>query len=357
MILPRTMKRRQQAFRPSPERLEARDLPSSVPVVSSSAARDHTPRVSLNLVRESTDPTGSARTRGHGAPVTRGQQTATPAWVNESFLQSLVSQIHGPLTTTQSIQVGSNVFPPGTYQTPQPTPAEVRREIFWTTFRGSYFVGPPRFSNQSASIHLYSDGNSTFSNQFLKGRSQIILFPPADPTAQPTTLDPVAGQTTGLMSLFLSNFLQSGDTLFLDLTTQVNYAGGPSFPGLPNIPSNDPSALDHGLPSKVYFLLDTGGAGLYTTPAYTTTPAVQRVFNSATGTYSTPLPVQASAAGAVGYATNDFVGQGVGIVNITYFPGPHPPGRPARSGKVVVRLQGLINMPGGVLNAISRSIN
>ena len=79
------------------------------------------------------------------------------------------------------------------------------------------------------------------SNQFLNGRAQILLFPPADPTAKPTTDDPVAGQVAGLFSVFAANVLQSGSVLFAEITN------------LPGVASNDPSALDHGLPSHLEF--------------------------------------------------------------------------------------------------------
>jgi hypothetical protein len=47
----------------------------------------------------------------------------------------------------------------------------------------------------------------------------------------------------------------------------------------------------------------------------------------------------------------------VGVVDIKYFPARHPSAGAIQSGKVVFRLQGVINMPGGVLNATSRAIN
>ena len=108
--------------------------------------------------------------------------------------------------------------------------AEVARQTFWVEFVGHYSVGPPRFSNQSATIHIFSDGKSVTSNQFKKGRAQVLLFPPADPTAKPTTEDPVAGQVTGLVSVFSSNVLQSGSVLFAEATN------------LPGVASNDPAA-------------------------------------------------------------------------------------------------------------------
>jgi hypothetical protein len=355
------MDRRPKRFRPSAERLEVRDLPSALGAGASTdrdaAARPHGHRAQTVEAR-----TDSTRRDANRVPPSRGQQTATPSWVSASLLQSLSAQLHGPVTTTQSIKIGNTVFPPGTYQTPQPTKAEVSRETFWVTFRGSYSVGPPRFSNQSATIHIYSDGNASFSNQFLKGRVQMIMFPPADPTAQPTALDPVAGQNAGLATVFPSSFLFTSDNLFLDLTSDANYAsthsGGPSYPELPAILGNDPAYLDHGLPSKVYFLLDADGAGAYTQPAFALTPAVQHGLDAATGQYTTSLPVPTNAGGVVGYTTtNSTVGGGVGVVDIKYFPARHPGPGAIQSGQVVVRLQGVINMPGGVLNATSRSIN
>ena len=63
--------------------------------------------------------------------------------------------------------------------------------------------------------------------------------------------------------MFPANVLQSSSSLFAEVTN------------LPGVASNDPSALDHGLPSRLQFLIDPGGVsgGIYATPAFTTTPA------------------------------------------------------------------------------------
>jgi len=45
-----------------------------------------------------------------------------------------------------------------TKKVPQPTPREVRRGTLWAEFVGRYSVRPPRFSNQSATIHIFSNG-------------------------------------------------------------------------------------------------------------------------------------------------------------------------------------------------------
>jgi hypothetical protein len=173
------------------------------------------------------------------------------------------------------------------------------------------------------------------SNQLLNGRAQILLFPPADPAATPTTLDPIAGKVTGLMSLFAANILQSGSVLFAELTN------------VPGVSSNDASALDHGLPSRLEFLIDPGGVsgGIYGTPAYTTTPAT--ITNASTGQ---AVPLTGGSGGAVAF------NQGAGIIDITYIPEKGPHGAASQSGKVIVRVQGLNNTT-GVLSPIYAGIN
>lgn len=237
-----------------------------------------------------------------------------PPWVDEGFLQSLVSTLYAPVD-------GSPV--------PQPTPSEVRRQTFWLEFVGHYWVGAPRFANQSATIHIYSDGRNVTSNQSLLGRAQLLVFPPADPTATPTTLDPVAGQVTGLFSYFAANVLQSGTVLFADTTNP------------PGVLSNDPSMLDHGLPSKLQFTIDPNGVsgGIYATPTYTVTTAAGQ---------SSP-----AAGGSGGAVANH---SGAGQIDIKYIPTNHLLDDAKQSGTVIVRMQGLINTT-GVLNPIYKGIN
>ena len=286
---------RQRRFRPGIEALDARELPSSF----------------------------------------GGQIARTPAWVNQSLLQNLAGTLYAPITTTAPIQVGGTTFPAGTYSVPQPSPAEVKRETFWIEFVGRYSAGPPRFSNQSATIHIYSNGKSVSSNQFLKGRAQVLLFPPADPTAKPTTEDPVAGQVNGVVSVFTSNVLQSGSVLFAEATN------------LPGVASNDPAALDHGLPSHLAFMIDPAGVsgGLYSVPQFATTPAT--IANPASGQ---PLTLQGGSGGAVAF------NQGAGVLDIKYLPDNHLRAGAIQSGKVIVRLQGLNNLT-GVLNPLYKAIN
>ena len=259
----------------------------------------HEPSPSLNLLVANDTAAYTGQNSAKISNVGTGKSAGIPSWVNESFLQSLVGQLYGPITTTSPITVGNQTFPAGTYSVPQPTASEVRRQTFWLEFTGTYTVGPPRFSNQSATIHIFSDGRSATSNASLNGRAQLILFPPADPTATPTTLDPIAGQVTGLLSLFSANVLQSGSVLFAEVTN------------VPGVASNDPAALNHGLPSHLEFLIDPNGVsgGLFSTPAYATTPAT--VTDPAT---DQPLALIAGNGGAVAF------NQGAGIVDIMYIP-------------------------------------
>jgi hypothetical protein len=278
--------------------------------------------------------TGSRQLTGRAA-IASGHSAGRPPWVSESLLQNLASQLYAPIVTTSPISVGGQVFPPGTYAVPQPTAAEISRQTFWVEFKGTYYVGPPRFSNQSSTIHIYSDGKSVASNQFSKGRAQVLILPPADPTAKPTTEDPMAGQVGGLVSVFTSNVLQSGSVLFAETTN------------LPGVASNDPAALDHGLPSHLAFMIDPAGVsgGIYSTPQFATTPAT--VVDPATGQ---PITLIGGSGGAVAF------NQGAGVLDIQYFPETRRGGGAIQTGKVIVRLQGLNNVT-GVLNPLYKPIN
>jgi hypothetical protein len=315
-------------YRPRLEGLEARELLSAVRVVGPAPGK----QPDLNLIRM-VETHRSAR--AGGGLTTPGQQVPTPRWVNENLLPGLAQSLYAPITTTTPVQVGSQVFPAGTYTVPQPTTAEVRRETFWLEFVGHYTVGPPRFSNQAATIHIYSDGKSVTSNQFRNGRAQILLFPPADPTAAPTTLDPLAGRVSGLVSVFTTNILQSGSSLFAEAAN------------LPGVASNDPAALDHGLPSRLAFRIDPVGVsgGAYSTPSFTTTPAT--VSDPAT---RQELPPLGGSGGAVAF------NQGAGVLDIQYLPDHRLHAGASQSGKVIVRLQGLNNLT-GVLNPLYKGIN
>jgi hypothetical protein len=282
----------------------------------------------LNLIVARPTPVASPQ-KAHAAMSGPAPSPATPRWVNPALLQQVAASLYAPVTTTTPTTIGGRTFPPGTYSVPQPTPAEIRRQTFWMEFVGRYYVGPPRFSNQSSTIHIYSNGRDVTSNQSLNARAQVLLLPPADPAASPTTNDPMAGQVAGLLSFFPADALQSGSVLFAPIT---NLAG---------VASDDPKMLDHGLPAHLQFTIDPGGVlgGLYSTPAYTvTTSAGQSSY------------IVGGSGGAVAF------NQGGGEVDLTYFPSNRPRDHAAQTGTVVVRVQGLINTT-GVANPLYKGIN
>ena len=174
-----------------------------------------------------------------------------PVRLPASLVKTLVAEIYGPVTA-----------PDGTvYPVPQPTAREIRRETFYSQWIGTYTIGPPRSTDRASTIGIFSNGNNAGSNQFLKGRSQILLLPPADPSATPNLeSDPIAGMVVGLEAYFPTNYLQTSGDLMFDITN------------LPGVPSTDPSMYSHGLPSRLAWTLDLAGAGVYTQPLYTFDP-------------------------------------------------------------------------------------
>jgi hypothetical protein len=197
--------------------------------------------------------------------------THAAALPNPAVIQQVVQLLYGPNS-----------------QTPMtPTPRAVRRQVFVARWEGQYVVGPPRFSDRASTIHIY--GVSGGSNQFLKGKFQIALFPPADPTATPTPGDPYADQVTGIAALFPQNILQSSSTVVLDLNAT---------------PSAGTAA--QALPTHLSWTYD---------------------FNASAGAYAAP---------------QGFL-QGAGILDIKYIPDPRPHPGTMGSGTAIVTFQGLIN--------------
>jgi hypothetical protein len=196
-------------------------------------------------------------------------------------------------------------------------------------FVGHYYVAAPRFSNQSATIHIYSNGRNVQSNQSFRARGELLILPPADPSASPTTNDPMAGQVAGLLSMFPGNALQSGSSFFGDVANR------------PDVPSNDPRFLDHGLPAHMQFILEPNGitAGIYSVPAYT-------VYTPGVGESG---PFTGGNAGAVSV-------RGAGEIDIQYIPTDHLRAGAAQSGTAIVRVQGLLNLT-GVTNPLFKGIN
>ena len=189
-----------------------------------------------------------------------------------------------PPSSSRRLQLlyGPNSQTPMTPTATRSAPAGVRG-----TLDRSVHHRTTRFSDRASTIHAY--GVSGGSNQFLKGKFNITLFPPADPDATPTPGDPYANQLTGVAGLFPQDILQSSSTLVLDLN-------GTSSPG-----SGSP-----GLPSQLTWTYD---------------------FNTSAGAYAAP----------VGFV------QGAGTLDLKWIPDAHPVAGTMGSGKVIITFQGLIN--------------
>lgn len=189
-------------------------------------------------------------------------------------------------------QVASDIFPasapPGT-----PTATEIRRQTVTARWVGKYTIGPPRFSDRASTIHVY--GVSGGSNQFLKGKTQISIFPPADPAATPTPGNLFANQITGEAALFGQSYLQSGAVLVLDLN------------GTP-VPGSSPGAL----PTSLNWAYDSNTSG---------------------GPFAAPGGIVPGS----GYT------RGAGLLQLQWKPDPHPLRGTSGSGQVIVTFQGLIN--------------
>jgi hypothetical protein len=199
--------------------------------------------------------------------------------------RELAAAFPDPAVIANSINLlyGPNSLTPQT-----PTPAEVKRQTFTAKWIGTYTVGPPRFSDRSMTIHGYATAGG--SNQFLKGKLELALFPPADPNATPNPGNPYANRVTGFAVFFPQNALQTAGMGILDLT------GNPA-----------PGSSPYALPTHVNWTYDSF---------------------SSNGPYIGP--------------SIDFF-QGTGVLDIRYIPDHHPQAGTMGSGRFVIAIQGLIN--------------
>jgi len=216
----------QRRFRPAPEGMEARDLPSGFGPLSGPVATGQPPLATPT--HASPHPVHAGRHtpagRGHTHAQVGGAQAGGPLSIDPALLPGIINRLYG-----------SN----------PPTPAEVRREAFVVKFVADYTVGPPRFSDRATTIHGVTNGDVVVSNQFQKGRAQFVLFPPADPNARPDYGNPYANQVTGQTAIFEQNFLQTGNLLILDL--------------------NGPAGTEaNGLPTRLNWSFDGASGGAYT---------------------------------------------------------------------------------------------
>jgi hypothetical protein len=209
---------------------------------------------------------------------------ATSDVVNSQVIQKFANLLYGPDSPTPMT----------------PTSREIKRQVFTATWIGQYTVGPPRFTDRASTIHAFAVSGG--SNQFLKGKFNMELFPPADPAATPTPGDPYANQVTGIAGLFPQDLLQSGNTLVLDLSATPR-------------PGSDPLAL----PTNLTWTYDNNtSAGAYAAPALFT--------------------------------------QGAGTLTINWIPNAHPLPGTMGSGTMIVKFAGLINLS-RIVNPIAKVIS
>jgi hypothetical protein len=266
--------RRHHKRRPILEDLEPRDLPSGA-----SAAAASSVYLALLEREQSLASTSSSQAHIDSPSGLQGTKSAGK-FLNAAVIRQAADDLYGSGAT--------------------PTKREISRQTFTARWVGSYTIGPPRFNDRADTIHLY--GTSGGSNQFLKGKFDMTIFPPANPGATPTVGDPYANQVTGVAALIPQNYLQSGSMLVLDLN---------STPG----PNADPKTL----PTQLSWTYDS---------------------NTSAGAYSAP-----------GLFT-----QGTGQLTISYQPSAHPVAGTLGSGKVVVTFQGLINA-NEIVSAVSKYIS
>ncbi len=263
-------------LRPILEDLEGRELPSALSAPSPAAVRERNSPATAIVARPDS-PNGLI---GKRAP--------------------------GPFLDPAILQQVAAVLYPASSAPGAPTADEIRRQTFTARWDGKYTVGPPRFSDRASTIHLY--GVSGGSNQFLKGKFDIAIFPPADPAAMPTPGNLYANQITGVASLFGQNYLQSGAMVVLDLN------GTPAAGTTPDA-----------LPTRLNWTYDSNTSG---------------------GPYAAPGGVVPGS----GYT------QGAGVMQLRWRPDPHPLAGTSGSGRVIITFQGLINTS-QIVSGVSKFIS
>jgi len=280
---------RPRARRPALEPLEVRDLLSTLTAPRASARPGHVdlPAAIRTLAHRSAGPSQSLR-------AANGAHTDSP--------NGLIGKgPPGPFLNPRVIeQFASLLYGPSSPSPMTPTTREIQRQTITGRWVGEYTVGAPRFSDRAGTIHAWSKTGG--SNQFLKGKLDMVLFPPANPGAVPTPGNPYANQLTGIVGLFNQNLLQSGGVLVLDLSGT-------------NTPSSNPLAL----PEHLVWTYDN---------------------NTSAGPYAAPVLFE----------------QGGGTIDLKWIPDAHPLPGTMGSGKVIATFQGLINSS-QIVSAVSKSIS
>jgi hypothetical protein len=281
--------RGQGRHRPVVESLEARDLPSSVLQKPAPARLEH--RAHAAAVQSLAHPAAAS---SHAGAARNTAHTDSPNGL-------LGKQPPGSFLDPKVIaQFANLLYGPSSPNPMTPTAHEINRQIFTGRWIGEYTVGDPRFSDRASTIHVWSKTGG--SNQFIKGKLDMALFPPADPAATPTPGNPYANQLTGVVGLFNQNLLQSGGVLVLDVSGAASAGSGPQA-----------------LPTHLTWTYDN---------------------NTSAGPYAAPAQFT----------------QGAGAVDLKWIPDAHSLPGTQGSGKVIVTFQGLINSS-QLVSAISKFIS
>ncbi len=137
-----------------------------------------------------------------------------------------------PFSSLAAAAAQANASVSSTTNTPQPTPQQLRRERYVAKFVGTYAVGLPRYTDQTATISVSGSGGS---NQSLRAVLQMVYFTPADSTS---------GTISGVAAVLPRNIATTGSLLALNIT-------GASQP------------TEHGLPTHFTWTVSTNSGGIY----------------------------------------------------------------------------------------------
>jgi hypothetical protein len=258
------------------ESLEARDLPSLILMKWNPVRLEHRAQaVAIQSLGHQAASRSLSRSAGNTAHIDSpngllGKQPPGP-FLNPLIIAQYANLLYGPSSPNPMT----------------PTAREINRQLFTGRWVGEYTIGPPRFSDRASTIHVWSRTGG--SNQFIKGKLDMALFPPVDPAAAPTPGNPYANQLTGVVGLFNQNILQSSGVLVLDVSGTVSAGSGPLT-----------------LPTHLSWTYDN---------------------NTSAGPYAAPV----------------LFTQGAGALDLKWAPDAHPLPGTMSSGKVIVTFQGLVN--------------
>ncbi|WP_165234273.1 hypothetical protein [Aquisphaera insulae] len=192
------------ARKPDLEQVERRELLS---LVTNLMAARHNGVINSPKVRAMLADAGTTAARAQstsssaasGATATASASTASGSGKNGGFVPSSTS-IAVPENQGYQLNPGYNLVlqPTGTA-----TPAEVKRQMFKATYRGTYVIAPGSYSSQESQVFIRGTGTST---SMLHSDIQMRIAVASDPTLQ----------TTGAAGIFDRN-LNSNTVLGVNL--------------------------------------------------------------------------------------------------------------------------------------------